>query len=88
MNIRSDLTPTALAPKAKRVFELSAAKIDSLERSWKASSGSPVFTAAGRYTSRGWTEWTQGFQFGSAILQFDAPANGVFWIWAGLTPWH
>ena len=26
----------------------------------------------GKYTSRGWTEWTQGFQFGSAILQFDA----------------
>jgi hypothetical protein len=22
--------------------------------------------------SRGWTEWTQGFQYGSAILQFDA----------------
>src|SRR5258708_34048293 len=33
---------------------------------------SPVFTVAGKYTSRGWTEWTQGFQFGSAILQFDA----------------
>jgi unsaturated chondroitin disaccharide hydrolase len=78
MNIRSDLTPTALAPKAKRVFELSAAKIDSLERSWKASSGSPVFTAAGRYTSRGWTEWTQGFQFGSAILQFDATGERRF----------
>jgi hypothetical protein len=30
-----------------------------------------VFTVAGRYTSRGWTEWTQGFQFGSALLQFD-----------------
>ena len=35
-------------------------------------SASPVFTVDGRYTSRGWTEWTQGFQFGSAILQFDA----------------
>ena len=31
-----------------------------------------MFTVKGRYTSRGWTEWTQGFQFGSAILQFDA----------------
>lgn len=78
MNIRADLTPAALAPKAKRVFELSAAKIDSLERSWKASSGSPVFTAAGQYTSRGWTEWTQGFQFGSAILQFDATGDRHF----------
>jgi rhamnogalacturonyl hydrolase YesR len=75
MNIRTDLTPGALVPKAKRLFELSAGKIDSLERSWKASEGSPVFTAAGRYTSRGWTEWTQGFQFGSALLQFDATGD-------------
>jgi unsaturated chondroitin disaccharide hydrolase len=26
----------------------------------------------GKYTARGWTEWTQGFVYGSAILQFDA----------------
>jgi len=26
----------------------------------------------GRYASSGWTEWTQGFQFGSALLQYDA----------------
>ena len=29
----------------------------------------------GRYTARGWTEWTQGFQFGAAILQFDATGD-------------
>jgi hypothetical protein len=62
----------ALAPKLRRVFELSAAKIHSIEQSWSPSQGSPVFTVHGKYTSRGWTEWTQGFQFGSAILQFDA----------------
>ena len=32
----------------------------------------------GQYTSRGWTEWTQGFQFGSAILQFDATGEREF----------
>ena len=32
----------------------------------------------GRYVSRGWTEWTQGFQFGSAILQFDATGEPSF----------
>ena len=37
-----------------------------------------VFTAAGRYTSRGWTEWTQGFQFGAPILQFDATGDHEF----------
>ena len=32
----------------------------------------------GQYTTRGWTEWTQGFQFGSALLQFDATDNEQF----------
>ena len=72
MEIRSDLTPAALAGKLRRLFDLSAQKIQSLEKTWQASQGSPVFTVDGRYTSRGWTEWTQGFQLGSPILQFDA----------------
>jgi unsaturated chondroitin disaccharide hydrolase len=29
----------------------------------------------GRYTTRGWTEWTQGFQYGAEILQFDATGD-------------
>ena len=33
---------------------------------------------AGRYTARGWTEWTQGFQYGSALLQFDATERVEF----------
>ena len=37
-----------------------------------------MYTSGGKYTSRGWTEWTQGFQFGSAILQFDATAESEF----------
>jgi unsaturated chondroitin disaccharide hydrolase len=32
----------------------------------------------GAYTSRGWTEWTQGFQFGAAVLQFDATGDERF----------
>ncbi len=75
---QSDLTPAALAPKVRRMFDLSAAKIRSIEDTWAASQGSPVITAAGRYTSRGWTEWTQGFQFGSALLQFDATGEREF----------
>ena len=70
--------PAALLPKLRRLFELSAAKIRSIENGWRPESGSPVFTAGGRYTSRGWTEWTQGFQFGSAILQFDATGDSGF----------
>jgi unsaturated chondroitin disaccharide hydrolase len=72
------LTPEKLRSKVQRLFELSAAKILILEKSWQPSKGSPVFTVQGKYTSRGWTEWTQGFQFGSALLQFDATGDGEF----------
>jgi hypothetical protein len=32
----------------------------------------------GTYTSRSWTEWTRGFQIGSALLQFDATGEPFF----------
>jgi unsaturated chondroitin disaccharide hydrolase len=73
--IREDLTPKTLETKIRRLFEASATKIDSIRQSWDPSHGAPVFTVKGRYTSRGWTEWTQGFQFGSEILQFDATGD-------------
>ena len=76
--IDSKLTPLKLVPKIERMFELSAQKIAGIEKTWKPSDGTPVFTVKGRYTSRGWTEWTQGFQFGSAVLQFDATGEGKF----------
>jgi hypothetical protein len=75
IKIDSKLTPQKLVPAIERMFELSAQKISSIEKSWKPADGTPVFTVKGRYTSRGWTEWTQGFQFGSAILQFDATGD-------------
>jgi hypothetical protein len=71
-------TPKDLLPGIDRLFELSAGKIESLERSWTASAGAPVFTVEGRYTTRGWTEWTEGFQYGSALLQFDATGAREF----------
>jgi unsaturated chondroitin disaccharide hydrolase len=72
------LVPTDLLPKIERLFALSAAKIDALERRWLPQNGSPVFTVDGKYMARGWTEWTQGFQFGAAILQFDATGDPHF----------
>lgn len=68
----------SLLPQINRLFELSAEKIIALQRSWNPERGAPVFTVNGEYTSRGWTEWTQGFQFGSAILQFDVTGNRQF----------
>ncbi len=78
VNTQSAPTLSALAPKVRHLFELSAAKIRSLESGWAPDKGSPVFTVGGKYTSRGWTEWTQGFQFGGAILQFDATGDREF----------
>jgi len=71
-------TPKDLLKRIDHLFELSAGKIRSLEQSWTPSSGAPVFTVAGRYTARGWTEWTEGFQYGSALLQFDATGEREF----------
>lgn len=78
IKIDSKLTPKKLVPQIERMFELSAHKILSLEKSWPPENGTPVFTVKGRYTSRGWTEWTQGFQYGSALLQFDAMGDERF----------
>lgn len=72
------LAPPQLGPRIERLFALSAQKILSLEQMWKPAAGTPVFTVRGRYTSRGWTEWTQGFQYGSALLQFDAMGEERF----------
>jgi unsaturated chondroitin disaccharide hydrolase len=78
MQINNELTLASLKPKLVRLFELSAGKIRAIEERWDPALGTPVFTAAGRYTTRGWTEWTQGFQFGSALLQFDATGEDWF----------
>lgn len=78
IQIQTSLRPANLLPAIERAFELSANKLHSIEKSWDPSSGTPVFTRKGRYHSRGWTEWTRGFQFGSAILQFDATGDDKF----------
>lgn len=79
MIVRDELTPAALLPKLDRFFALSAGKIRSLQESWNSADGAPVFTVRGKYTARGWTEWTQGFQFGCQALQFDATGEEEFW---------
>lgn len=78
LKIDYGLTPQKLSPAIERVFDISAGKILDIEKRWNPSRGTPVFTVKGDYTSRGWTEWTQGFQFGSALLQFDATGDKRF----------
>ncbi|WP_344620342.1 hypothetical protein [Dactylosporangium salmoneum] len=74
LRIDEGLTAKALRPAVERMFALSAGKILGLH----FTDGSPVFTVDGRYTARGWTEWTQGFQVGAALLQFDATGEERF----------
>ena len=78
IKIDYNLQPTDLNSKLKNFWELSGQKIQSIEQNYDVSKGSPVFTKKGEYTTRGWTEWTQGFQYGSAILQFDATGEQEF----------
>src|SRR5467141_2437378 len=78
LEINDYLTAKKLLHRIDRLFDLFAGKILYIEKSWNPSKGTPVFTVKGKYTSRGWTEWTQGFQFGSALLQFDATGEKQF----------
>ena len=72
MNVHGEIKPADLSPALAQVFELAAQKVRLLEKRWDKSRGAPVFTVEGKYTTRGWTEWTQGFQYGCALLTFDA----------------
>lgn len=76
--IDQKLSAKDLLPSVQSVIDLSGEKILAIQKSWDPSHGTPVFTANGAYTSRGWTEWTQGFQFGSAVLQFDMTGDETF----------
>ena len=78
MKINSSIQTTDLTTKLETFWSLSAQKIRSIEAHYDPAQGTPVFTRQGQYTTRGWTEWTQGFQVGSALLQFDATGETTF----------
>jgi unsaturated chondroitin disaccharide hydrolase len=78
INTNSNLTTKVLLPKIEKFFTLTEKKIQSINHSWDSEKGTPVFTVKGKYTSKGWTEWTQGFQFGCMILQYDATSDKTF----------
>jgi unsaturated chondroitin disaccharide hydrolase len=78
IQINNELKPADLTSLLKRFWDLSGDKISRIEKNYDLSKGTPVYTVEGRYTTRGWTEWTQGFQFGSAIIQFDGTGENRF----------
>ena len=78
IKIDSHLKTSDLSRKLQLFWELSGEKIREIEKNYDSKKGSPVFTVNGKYSTRGWTEWTQGFQYGSAILQFDVTDENYF----------
>ena len=78
MKINDNVSISTLQSAVDRIFEYSGKKIIDIEKSWNPNKGTPVFTVDGKYTSRSWTEWTRGFQYGSAILQYDATGDHKF----------
>ncbi len=78
IQVEGQLVPADFTGPLKEFWRLSASKIRLIQRAYDSRLGSPVFTVRGQYTSRGWTEWTQGFEIGSAILQFDATDDVSF----------
>ena len=81
IKIDPTLTPQALVPKLEELFELNGRKVRTIAAGFDPAGGAPVFTVNGTYVSRGWTEWTQGFQYGAAILQYDATGEDWFLQW-------
>ncbi len=78
MKINPNLKATDLKSKLDDFWQLSGRKILAIEKEYDSSKGAPVFTVNGKYTSRGWTEWTEGFQYGSSLLQFEATGDEQF----------
>lgn len=87
MQINNSLKTNDLSNALAQFFALAGPKMQRLNTEWDPAQGSPVFTEAGIYTSRGWTEWTQGFQYGGLVLQFDA-TNDTEYLDAGIRRIH
>ncbi len=75
MKTEHAMNSSDLAGDLEHFFSISARKIPRLVTSWNPADGAPVFTRKGKYSSRGWTEWTQGFLYGMPLLQFDATGD-------------
>jgi len=78
IRVNPQSTAGKLLPKLERFWSLSGEKLVSIQNTFDFSKGSPVFTVQGRYQPQAWTEWTLGFHYGSAILQYDATGDSDF----------
>ncbi len=75
MKVDGTIVPDDLAEDLERFLSMAGNKVRRLVAAWDTAKGAPVFTLQGKYTSRGWTEWTQGFLYGMPLLLFDAEGD-------------
>lgn len=77
MDIDYTIKSDNLKEKITKLWDLSGKKVKSIG-SFRDELGTPVVTVNGKYNPRSWTDWTQGFQYGSEILQFEATGEDFF----------
>jgi hypothetical protein len=75
IKIDTAIEPASIGPDLRRLWDMAGPKVKLLCHRDAPDHATPVYTVDGRYTARGWTEWTQGFLYGAAILQFDATGD-------------
>ena len=75
MKIQTEISAHDLGAQINRLFEVASSKTLALNARWRVETGAPVVTVRGKYTARAWTQWTQGFQYGNALLSFDAAGD-------------
>jgi len=75
MTTDSQITASSLSRELDSFWQLATMKVQEINKNYDPSQGSPVFTVEGKYTTRGWTEWTQGFQYGIPLLVFGATGD-------------
>ena len=78
IDIATQLSPADLLPRLESLWGASADRLRRIEDRYRDQQQTPVFTVDGVYQPQGWTEWTQGFQYGSLLLQFDATGDESF----------
>lgn len=75
MIINSQIEGADLKDTISKFWTLAKTKAINLDNTYDPSKGAPVFTVNGEYTTRGWTEWTQGFQYGIPLLIAEATGD-------------
>lgn len=75
MKVNYNISIADLKKNLEHFWHIAHAKTLKLQEVYDTSRGSPVFTKQGQYTSRGWTEWTQGFFYGIPLFVFDVSDN-------------